>query len=87
MLMMIDLYLFAILRQNCYLLQVHFQWKYLIGNTISTVLRSLNSTCFHLTNFGRYQPRPNPNPTQIRNLSVNVTLNAQLCIDFGIVAV
>ena len=53
-LMMIDLYLFAILRQNFYLLQVHFQWKYLIGNNISIVLRSLNSTCFHLTNFGRY---------------------------------
>ena len=48
----IDLYLFSI-RQNFYLLQMHFQWKYLIGNIISIVFRSLSSTCFHLTNFGR----------------------------------
>ena len=48
----IDLYLFAI-RQNFYLLQMHFQWKHLIGNIISTVFRSLSSTCFRLTNFGR----------------------------------
>ena len=41
-LMMIDLYLFAIFRQNCYLLQMHFQRKYVIGNIISTVLRSLS---------------------------------------------
>ena len=40
--MMIDLYLIATLRQNCYLLQMHFQRKYLIGNIISTVLRSLS---------------------------------------------
>ena len=49
LLMIIDLYLFA----SSYLLQMHFPWKYLIGNIISTVLRSLSSTCFHLTNFGR----------------------------------
>ena len=42
LIMMIDLYLFAIFRQNCYLLQMHFQRKYLIGNIISTVLRSLS---------------------------------------------
>ena len=52
LLMIIDLHLFAI-RQNCYLLRMHFQWKCLIGNIISTVLKGLNSTCFHLTNFGR----------------------------------
>ena len=52
LLMITDLYLFAI-RQNCYLLQMHFPWKYLMGNIISTVLRSLSSTWFNLTNFGR----------------------------------